>query len=83
MIAVPHEIKGEVPVAFVVIKDGADIDEAALKSHALANGPAYAHPRRVFFLEQLPLSATNKIDKAALKAIMAAAPATPNANKDH
>jgi long-chain acyl-CoA synthetase len=86
VIAVPHEIKGEVPVAFVVMKDGASIDEAMLKNYVLANGPAYAHPRRVFFLEQLPLSATNKIDKAALKAIMAAeqksARTTPTEAKD-
>ena len=37
-----------------------------MKSVALANAPAYQHPRRVFFLDELPLAGTNKIDKRAL-----------------
>ena len=44
------------------------VEEAALKSHALANGPAYAHPRRIFFLDALPLASTNKVDKRYLEA---------------
>ena len=64
----PHEVKGEAPVAFVVLRPGASVEEAALKSHALANGPAYAHPRRIFFLDALPLASTNKIDRAKLQA---------------
>ncbi len=65
---VPHAVKGEAPVAFVVVNDPAARDEAALKQFALANGPAYAHPRRIFFLDALPLASTNKIDRARLKA---------------
>ncbi len=74
----PHETKGHVPYAFVVPRHGARVDEAAVKSFALANGPAYQHPRRVFFLERMPLAGTNKVDKAALRQIAAAAPADPN-----
>ena len=78
VIGVPHEIKGQVPVAFVVLKDGARADEPALRQFALANGPAYAHPRRVLFVPQLPLTGTNKIDKAALaNAYAQASAATP------
>ena len=66
VVPVPDEIKGEKPVAFVVARAGSGLDEAAIKAHALANGPAYQHPRRVFLLERLPLAATNKIDRAAL-----------------
>jgi len=46
-----HDMKGHVPYAFVVAKDGMTVDEEELKRFALANGPAYQHPRRVFFLE--------------------------------
>ncbi|WP_088344738.1 MULTISPECIES: class I adenylate-forming enzyme family protein [Rhodomicrobium] len=67
VIAVPHEIKGEVPVAFVVLQEGQTVDEAALKQFALAHAPAYAHPRRVYFVPSLPLTGTNKIDKTVLK----------------
>ena len=34
---------------------------------ALAHAPAYQHPRFVWFIDALPLSSTNKIDRAALK----------------
>jgi acyl-CoA synthetase (AMP-forming)/AMP-acid ligase II len=70
VIAVPHELKGTVPVAFVVRQDGAPIDEAALKEFTLAHGPAYAHPRRIVFVETIPLTGTNKIDRAALAALL-------------
>lgn len=62
-----HELKGEVPYAFVVLRAGARVTEDELKQFALAHGPAYQHPRRVFFLEQLPLAGTNKIDQATLR----------------
>ena len=37
-----------------------------MKQFALANAPAYAHPRYVEFVSELPLAATNKIDRRAL-----------------
>jgi len=61
-----HELKGQVPYAFVVPRAGTAVTEDEIKQFALANGPAYQHPRRVFFLEQLPLAGTNKIDRPRL-----------------
>ncbi len=66
-----HELKGQVPYAFVVLRSGASATEEELKQHALAHGPAYQHPRRVFFLDQLPLAGTNKIDRGRLREIAA------------
>jgi acyl-CoA synthetase (AMP-forming)/AMP-acid ligase II len=66
-----HEMKGEVPYAFVVLRAGAHATEDELKQFALAHGPAYQHPRRVFFLRQLPLAGTNKIDQKQLRAWVA------------
>jgi len=37
-----------------------------VKTYALANAPAYQHPRRVLFVEEMPLAGTNKIDKRVL-----------------
>jgi acyl-CoA synthetase (AMP-forming)/AMP-acid ligase II len=62
-----HEMKGQVPYAFVVPRAGARLTEEELKQFALANGPAYQHPRRVFFLKELPLAGTNKIDREHLR----------------
>ena len=66
MIAVPDELKGHKPIAFVVRTNGTDLDEQAIKTYALANAPAYQHPRRVFFVDEMPLAGTNKIDKRVL-----------------
>jgi long-chain acyl-CoA synthetase len=35
----------------------------------LANAPAYQHPRFVWFVDELPLASTNKLDRAALHAM--------------
>jgi long-chain acyl-CoA synthetase len=66
-----HELKGQVPYAFVVKRSGTGVSEEELKQFALANGPAYQHPRRVFFLDQLPLSGTNKVDREQLRRLVA------------
>lgn len=67
VVGASHPIKGEAPVAFVVLEPGASPSESDLRQHALEHGPAYAHPRRVFFLAALPLNATNKLDRGALE----------------
>lgn len=68
VLPVDHEVKGQVPVAFVVARPGAGLTEQAVKEWALVHGPAYQHPRRVFLVPELPLAGTNKIDRAALRA---------------
>jgi len=67
VVAAPHQIKGQAPVAWVVLHQGRDAVEAEIKDFFLARGPAYAHPRRVFFVDRLPISGTNKIDRKALE----------------
>ena len=67
VVPAPNRLKAHVPYAWIVPRDGAELDEEAIKRYALDNGPAYAHPRRVFFVESLPLSGTNKIDRRDLR----------------
>ena len=64
LVPVPDDVRGNMPVAFVV--KAADVHEDEVKQHALASAPAYMHPRRVWFVDELPLASTNKIDKKAL-----------------
>lgn len=66
VVPVPDEIKGYKPSAFVVPVEGKTLQEQAVKEFALANGPAYQHPRQIEFLSNLPLTGTNKIDRKAL-----------------
>jgi acyl-CoA synthetase (AMP-forming)/AMP-acid ligase II len=68
VVPVADEIKGALPFAFVVKQPGALLDEAAVKAYTIANGPAFAHPRFVEFIEAIPLAATNKPDRRSLTA---------------
>lgn len=67
VVRAPNDLKSYVPYAWVVAREGATVDEATLKQYALKHGPVYAHPRRIFFVDALPLSGTNKIDRRALE----------------
>ncbi|SFU19413.1 class I adenylate-forming enzyme family protein [Mesorhizobium sp. YR577] len=66
VIPLADEIKGHKPVAFVVAHANATVTEDEIKAFALANGPACQHPRKVYFLPEMPLAGTNKIDRNAL-----------------
>jgi long-chain acyl-CoA synthetase len=71
VVASPHATKGEVPVAFVVGKPGATVDPEQIKQFCLENGPAFAHPRQVLVVDQLPVSAIGKLDRKRLTAMAA------------
>ncbi|MFT7576851.1 MAG: long-chain acyl-CoA synthetase [Alphaproteobacteria bacterium] len=66
VVPVPDEIKGEKPVAFVVADTTAGLTEQDVKTYALANAPAFRHPRMVIFVESLPLAGPGKIDRKSL-----------------
>jgi long-chain acyl-CoA synthetase len=66
VVPVADEIKGTLPFAFLVAREGAAIDEAAVKAFSIAHGPAYVHPRFVEFIPAIPLAATNKPDRRLL-----------------
>jgi len=77
VVPLADEVRGHKPVAFVVRVNGSTLDIEALKQHAIAGGPAYQHPREIWFVDDLPLASTNKIDRALLaeRATALAAPA--------
>jgi acyl-coenzyme A synthetase/AMP-(fatty) acid ligase len=66
VVPIDDEIKGQKPVAFIVRKSGHAPTDEEIKHFALANAPAYAHPRFVWFVDALPLASTNKVDRHAL-----------------
>ncbi len=67
VVSVPHSVKGQAPVAFVVLASKNAANEDELRKFTLKNGPAYAHPRMIFFLDALPLASTNKVDRKYLE----------------
>ena len=66
VVPVPDEIKGMIPVAFVVRSAGSTLDEDTVKAFTLREGPAYAHPRIVIFRAEIPVASTHKVDRTAL-----------------
>ncbi len=71
VIPIADTIKGQIPAAFIVRKAGATVSEDDIKAYALANGPVYQHPRFVRFIDEMPLSAANKIDKMRIRTLAA------------
>jgi acyl-CoA synthetase (AMP-forming)/AMP-acid ligase II len=76
VVPIDDELKFKKPVAFVVTR-GAAPSEQAIKEFALANAAPYLHPRRVWFVPEMPLAGTNKIDRQALARRAAELLATP------
>jgi len=66
VVPLPDEERSQVPVAFIVTRDQAHPSFDDIRQFAIANGPAYQHPRRVEFVNELPWAGTNKIDRKLL-----------------
>ncbi len=79
----PHPTLGEDVAAAVVLREGARISEWALRSHAAGQLTAYKVPRRIFFVDTLPVGATGKVRRADLAGEMAARIAPDEAPRTH
>ena len=63
VIAVPDESLGEEVGAAVVLKDGEDVEAEELQSFVKGEVAAYKYPRKIWFADELPKTATGKILK--------------------
>jgi fatty-acyl-CoA synthase len=66
VVGIPHEKWGEVGRAFVVLKQGANLDEAAVIEHCGSQLARFKVPKEVRFLGELPHNATGKVLKHQL-----------------
>ena len=66
VVAKPDEKWGEVPCAFVELKQGATVDEAALIAFSRQTLAGFKAPKRVVF-QELPKTSTGKIQKFELR----------------
>jgi len=70
VLGVDDEQYGQRLVAFVVLTDGAETTEDALKQHVRDNLANYKVPRSITVLAELPRNSTGKIDRRELKALV-------------
>lgn len=72
VVPVPDPVKTWKPVAFVTLTDVVAQHsireglEQELKAYTLEHLEPFAHPRRIWTLDRMPLAATNKIDRTKL-----------------
>lgn len=62
----PHKLHGEVPVAYVALKEVDAADGPALRAFCQEHLGRYEVPRHIYFVDELPKSAAGKILKRAL-----------------
>jgi long-chain acyl-CoA synthetase len=75
VVGAPDILYGEQVVAFVVARIGHTVDEETLRQFVRQYLADYKVPERIVFLKELPVSPTGKVQRRALKEILAAGPA--------
>jgi long-chain acyl-CoA synthetase len=63
----PHELHGEIPIAYVALREGSPISEAEVRAFCRERLGRHEVPRRVHFRAELPKNAAGKILKRALR----------------
>jgi fatty-acyl-CoA synthase len=66
VVGAPDERWGEVPVAYVTVREGAVVDADALRDHVRSRLAGFKVPKRVVF-DELPKTATGKVQKYVLR----------------
>jgi acyl-CoA synthetase (AMP-forming)/AMP-acid ligase II len=69
----PHPVMGEEPVAFVVLKEGASLDQDALVAFLTERIAKFKLPTEVSFIDEVPKNPVGKFDKPKLRSTLTAA----------
>lgn len=70
--AVPHPTLGEAPVAAVIPRAGASLDEATLRAHAQARLAEFKVPSRILVVSEIPKGPSGKVQRNKLAELFAA-----------
>ncbi|HTZ12091.1 MAG TPA: AMP-binding protein [Mycobacterium sp.] len=62
-------VRGEIAVAYIVARDGAQLNEQDIVDFCATRLAAYKRPRAVVFVEQLPLTGSGKLLRRRLSAL--------------
>ncbi len=78
VVAAQHDLLGEVPIAFVALRATVADVEMTLRGFAASRLASYKVPARVVVLAELPkLPGAGKLDRSALRRLVAAGLETP------
>ena len=69
VVGIPHEVYGEVPKAFVVFKEGKQLDAESIFDYVAKNIAKYKCPAEIEVLDALPRNASGKVLKHTLKPV--------------
>jgi long-chain acyl-CoA synthetase len=67
VIGIPDDTMGEEVGAAIVLKEGEDSDAAVIRDYVKGEVAGYKYPRRVWFVDELPKTATGKILKREIE----------------
>lgn len=74
VMGVPDPVLGEAVRAWVVLRDGATLDEKGVLRYCAEHVEDFAVPKRAILLPELPKTPNAKVDRAALRELSAADP---------
>lgn len=77
VVGVPDELRGELPLAFVILKDGSQIDGGELRQFCRVRLSGHKVPREVRIVADLPRGPTGKVLRRLLRAQVEADGARP------
>ncbi len=74
VVGLPDPTFGEIPVAFVALREGRRSPKKELLAHVRTLVADYKTPERIYFMDELPKGLTGKIDRRRLREILLADP---------
>jgi len=67
VVGIPDKLRGQAICAYIVLKEGAQLDNRTIRKYLLGRIAPYKVPREFFYCEQLPKNSTGKILKRVLQ----------------
>ena len=67
VIGIPDDKYGEIVGAFIILEEGVDICEEDVRDYSSTKIARYKVPKKVFFIDEFPLTASGKIQKFKLR----------------
>jgi fatty-acyl-CoA synthase len=64
---IPSPRYGEAVAAFLILKEGADLQESDVRDFCIGKIARYKIPKYIFFIDEYPMTGSGKIQKFKLK----------------